>query len=215
MTQPAPLWKRWRRGGVILLASGALVFLVVRKNEPWTGFGPDSTTNIERDGTGKIIKTVEAEQSGKTFWDWLSLLGVPLSLAGLGFYFQQQQQKRSEEQAESDREQAEQQVSLEREIAESNQQEEILQAYFDRVSALLVDQNLLAIAAKLSNLSDLDESQQEALIEQKELLDSSVDVIRARTLSILRRLKDSRERKSSVIRFLLESDIISKLEAVA
>jgi hypothetical protein len=99
------MWKRWRRGGVILLASGALGFfvLLLLYRFEWSGFGPDSTTNIERDGMGKIIKIVEAKQSGKTLWDWLSLLGVPLSLAGLGFYFQQQQQKRSDEQAKLER----------------------------------------------------------------------------------------------------------------
>ena len=198
MAQLNPAWKKRLAGGVILLA--ALIFLVAQRNEPLPGSVSDFTKNIERDGTGKVIKTIEIEQSDKTWWDLLSVLGVPLSLAGLGFYFQQQQ-KRSDEQAK-----------LEREIAESNQQEEILQAYFDRLSALLLDKNLLSIAAKLSSLSDPNKPQQEALIEQKELLDKSVDVIRARTLSILRRLKDSRERKSSVIRFLLESDIISKLK---
>jgi hypothetical protein len=76
--------KRWRRGGIILLASGALGFfvLLLLYRPEWSGFGPDSTTNIERDGTGKIIKTVEAKQSGKTLRDWLSLLGVPVSLTG-------------------------------------------------------------------------------------------------------------------------------------
>jgi hypothetical protein len=76
--------KRWQRDGVILLASGALVFfvlLLIHRPE-WSGFGPDSTTNIERDGAGKVIKTVEAKQSGKTLWDWLSLLSVPVSLTG-------------------------------------------------------------------------------------------------------------------------------------
>jgi uncharacterized protein YjbI with pentapeptide repeats len=76
------------------------------------------------------------------------------------------------------------------------------------LSALLVDKNLLAIAAKLKNL---DGTQQQNSIEQQELLDSSINVIRARTLSILRRLKGDRERKSSVIRFLIEADIVRKL----
>jgi Holliday junction resolvase len=57
----------------------------------WTGFAPDLTKNTERDSTGKVIKTVEVEQSGKTLWDWLSVLGVPLSLAVLGFWFQQRE----------------------------------------------------------------------------------------------------------------------------
>jgi uncharacterized protein YjbI with pentapeptide repeats len=139
----------------------------------------------------------------------LSLLGVPLTLFLLGVWFQQQQQVRAAQQTTLERERAAQQTTLEREITEGNQQEEVLQAYFDRLSALLVDKNLLAIAARLKNL---DETQHQNSIKQQELLDSSIDVIRARTLSILRRLRSSRERKSSVIRFLLEADIINKLK---
>ena len=55
--------------------------------------------------------------SGKTLWEWLELLGVPLTLAVLGYFLQQQEQKRSRDEAK----------------------DEILDAYFDRLSALLVD----------------------------------------------------------------------------
>jgi len=74
---------------------------------------------------------------GKTLWDWLSLAGVPLVLAWFGFRLQLQQQQQTKEQLET-----------ERDIAEQNRQEEVLQNYFDRVSALLVEKNLLAIATK-------------------------------------------------------------------
>jgi len=114
---------------------------------------------------------------GKTLWDWLSLAGVPMSLAGLGFWLQIQQQQRNEEQL----------------------QEEILQNYYDKVSELLVDKNLLAIAAKGDTTTP----------EERELLDVSVGVIRARTLATLRRLDGNR--KGSLIRFLTEAKVISKL----
>lgn len=127
---------------------------------------------------------------GKTLWDWLSLLGVPLSLAILGYILQQQQQQRADEEA----------------------QEEILQVYFDRLSTLLVDKNLLAIAVKLDALSKgkVSSKSDEVSIDQQELFATAVDVVRARTLSILRRFSDNPSRKTSVVRFLIEAGVVSK-----
>jgi uncharacterized protein YjbI with pentapeptide repeats len=65
---------------------------------------------------------------------------------------------------------------------------------------LLVDKNLLAIAEK-----------EKPKDEERELLASAMDVISARTLSILRRFEHDPERKTSVIRFLIEADFVSKL----
>jgi len=125
----------------------------------------------------------------KTLWDWLSLAGVPLVLALFGFRLQLQQQQQTKEQLET-----------EQGIAEQNRQEEALENYFDKVSALLVEKNLLAISAKGDTTTP----------EERELLDVSVDVIRARTLTTLRKLDSSR--KTSLIRFLLESEVITKLK---
>jgi uncharacterized protein YjbI with pentapeptide repeats len=161
----------------------------------WTGFKQD--TEITRTKkilkNGKEITVVTKYVSGKTLWDWLGVFWVPLSLAILGFWFQQQQQIRSDQQA-----------ILEKEIAESNQKEEVLQAYFDRLATLLIDQNLIAIAAKFQEYSDTS-------TEEQDLLRASTDVIRARTLSILRRLGDDGERKFSVMQFLIEAGVISQL----
>lgn len=133
---------------------------------------------VEKDRHGKIVKTIKvmSHNEGKTFWDWLGLLGVPLSLAILGYWLQQRQQKRSEEDAK----------------------EEALQVYFDRLSVLLVDKNLIAISVKGENKTE----------EETELLNSSVDFIRARTLSILRRFKNDPERKSGVLSFLIDTNLI-------
>jgi uncharacterized protein YjbI with pentapeptide repeats len=148
---------------------------------------------------------------GKTLWDWLSLAGIPLSLAGLGFWLQLQQQKQNDLQKQRELEQTEKLAAVEREqtkalatieqdIAEQSRQEEALQNYYDKVSALLVEKNLLAIADK----------KDDATPEEKQLLGVSVDVIRARTLTTLRRL--DKTRKTSLIQFLLESEVISKLK---
>lgn len=184
------------------------------------GIGKDqavTTESVEKDAKGKVVKSIKTTKydDGKTLWDWLSLLGVPLSLAILGFWLQQSQQKRAERVAKEQRERDEKLAKEQREIAAAETKEEILQVYFDRLAVLLVDKNLLAIAAKVY----ASETQKrgvlpkiEPTLEERELLDSAVDVIRARTLSILRRFENDPERKTSVIRFLIEADIISKLK---
>jgi len=154
---------------------------------------PVSTKTIEKDKQGNTVKTIETIKYdyGKTLWDWLSLLGVPLSLAILGYFLQQQQQKRAEIVSE-----------YQRKIADNETKEEVLQTYFDRLSALLIDKSLIALS---------DKSQSSTIApEEQELLDSALDVIRARTLSILRRFKNDAERKTSVIKFLIETDIVGK-----
>jgi uncharacterized protein YjbI with pentapeptide repeats len=163
--------------------------------------GKSIITSVEKDQQGKITKTVETTklEPGKTLWDWLSLLGVPLTLAILGFWLQQLQQHRAEKLAEE-----------QRELASNETKEEVLQAYFDRLSVLLIDKNLLAIAAKINTGQPGISST--ATDEEKELLNSAIGVIRARTLSILRRFEKDVERKTSVIRFLVAADIVSRLK---
>jgi uncharacterized protein YjbI with pentapeptide repeats len=192
----------WQR---LIIISGFIAAMAVSKPVLWPdGFGITAdksvTTTVEKDPQGKITKTVETTKTdpGKTLWDWLSLLGVPITLAVFGYWLQQIQQKRTEEVATD-----------QRELAADETKEEVLQVYFDRLSALLVDKNLLAIAAKV-NSEEPEKSK--ATLEEQELLASAVDVIRARTLSILRRFENDKERKTSVIRFLIEADFISKLK---
>jgi hypothetical protein len=207
MQKPGWLSKSWLNkhkgsiAGGTVLAAGVIGIIALLYQFSWTGFGPGSTKTTERNAAGQVTKTIEVEQSAKTLWDWLSLLGVPLSLAILGFLFQQREQTRSNQQAE-----------LEKEIAAANQREEALQAYFDRLSTLLIDKNLIAVAAKVKQAKETEAAQPDpAIDEQKELLDTAVDVIRARTLSILRQFGEDGERKSSVIRFLIEIEAIEKL----
>jgi uncharacterized protein YjbI with pentapeptide repeats len=200
-----------------------VITVVIPKPLLWPqgwGIGPEksiTTTSIEtvgKDAQGNPIKTVETTKhdDGKTLWDWLSLLGVPLSLAILGFWLQTLQQnravelaevqkKRDESFAQEQRDRAEKLAEEQRKIAADEAKEELLQVYFDRLSVLLVDKNLLAIADKGN----------QATPEEQQLLDSSKNIVSARTLSILRRFENDPEPKASVIRFLIETDFISKL----
>jgi Pentapeptide repeats (8 copies) len=192
------------------------LFPLSLKARDWTGLGADSTTNTERDSANKVIKTVEVGESSKTLWDWLSVLGVPLTLALLGFWFQALQQKQAEEEAK-----------VEKEIAETARKEEAIQAYFDRLSDLLVDKNLIAITSKVQSFEAEVKAKEEGsgdttrnekvklpvkLQVQQDRLDAAVDVIRARTLAILRRLENDADRKSSVMHFLLDAEVIQKLK---
>ena len=174
------------------------------------GIGKDESVTtttvetIEKDKQGKTVKkvTTTAHNDGKTLWDWGSLLGVPLSLAILGYVLQQEQQKRAEKLSKEQQERAEKLSKEQRDIADNETKEEVLQTYFDRLSVLLIDRNLIALSNK-SNSSTITP-------EEQELLDSSLDVIRARTLSILRRFENDAKRKTSVMNFLIETEIIGK-----
>jgi uncharacterized protein YjbI with pentapeptide repeats len=99
---------------------------------------------------------------GKTVWDLLQLLIVPLALAGIGFWFAAQQDAR-QQQIENQR------AKAERELAEQRAQDEALQAYLDQMNNLPLEHNLR---------------------NSKE--DSGVRTLaRARTLTVLKRLDPS------------------------
>ncbi len=184
-------------GAGISLASG------LQAGHIKTGFLTDRTitTSEKRDSQGIIIEstTTTTPQAAKTLWDWLSLLGVPFSLAILGYLLQQLQQSKQQN---------------EKKISESNKREEALQNYLDRVSQILIDKNLISTATKLQFIAKRksDDNQPDPVgREEKELLNSETCVIRATTLSILRRLGEDGERKGNVIQFLEETGIMSKL----
>ena len=182
--------------GISLAVLTVLAVILTLYNFEWTGFGQGDSVSImtnRRDADGNIVETTTTNPDPrKNLWDWLTLLGVPLTLASLGAALQWQQRNRDEKLAK----------------------EEILQTYFDRLTALLVDKNILAIAAKVHSKEgkQLWDSQSETTIthEERELFNSARDVIRARTLSILRRFEGDSERKASVIRFLIEAEVIGK-----
>lgn len=170
----------------------------------WTGFGSDTTTSKSTEikiNENSKVTTTEYLQSGKTLWDWLNALVVPASLASLGYLLQLHQQRReafekeiSEQQIKIEKEAAEQQARREKEIADTNLREEALQVYFDRLSNILLDK-------KMTARDDSDSMREVAL-----------NVIRARTLSILRRLDGDGLRKGSVIRFLVDIEVVSKFK---
>jgi len=83
-----------------------------------------------------------------------------------------------------------------KEIADINLREEALQSYLDRVSDLLVNN-------KANSLEPNDS-----------LLELIKDIVRTRTLTILRSLDNDGERKASVIRFLVDAELIRNWESI-
>jgi uncharacterized protein YjbI with pentapeptide repeats len=128
------------------------------------------------------------EFGGKTFWDWLHLLIVPLMLALVTVAFTWQQDAR-QHRIEDDRfRQAQkienQRAEAEREIQDQRAQNDMLQAYLDQMGTLLLNRNLRSANA-----------------------DSNVrNVARARTLTTLAALDPYRKQK--VMRFLNETKLI-------
>jgi hypothetical protein len=103
----------------------------------------------------------------RTFWDWLSLLIVPLVLVLGGDLFNRSESRRTKDDAE-------QQRKADRQIADDRRQDDTLQAYIDGMSQLLTDIELPLHRAQRG--------------------DSLSTVARARTLTVLGRLDSVRKR---------------------
>ena len=113
----------------------------------------------------------------KTLWDWMQLLFIPLVLV-VGGYFLNRSEKSREIKAAKER------ANLDREIAKIRNEEIALSEYINRMSELIITNNILTLKhAKLRN------------------------VARTRTIAILNRLTE--KRITIVINFLKESCLIS------
>jgi uncharacterized protein YjbI with pentapeptide repeats len=134
--------------------------------------------------------------SGKSVWDWLNLLGVlaiPFVVTVMGLYFTQQitqQQARlsdaaNKQQHQTDLQLSQQQHQTDLQIANDQQQEATLQAYLDKMSDLLLHENL----------------------GESKPNDAVRSVARARTLTVLSRLDSIR--KQVMLQFLHESNLIN------
>jgi uncharacterized protein YjbI with pentapeptide repeats len=106
---------------------------------------------------------------GKTVWDFLQLLIVPLMLVAIGLVFSLQQDARQNS-LEVDR------ARTERELAEQRAQDEALQAYLNQMSSLLLEKDLrtskedsevrtLARARTLTVLERLDPDRKTAVLQ--------------------------------------------------
>jgi uncharacterized protein YjbI with pentapeptide repeats len=127
---------------------------------------------------------------GKTVWDVLQLLIVPLALAVVGFLFTMQQDIRQQdiedERARQARNIEDQRAAAERELAKQRAQDEMLRAYLDQMSHLLLEK-------------DLRGSKEDSVVRT---------LARAQTATVIQSLDGSRNQ--NVIRFLDEAHLIGK-----
>jgi uncharacterized protein YjbI with pentapeptide repeats len=124
---------RWQQikthpvGSVLIAFVTALVVLVILGGYlfhwDWAGFN------------GKI-------KSGKTLWDWMQLLFIPVVLAVAGFWFNHRERKEAELRSENERKAAELRAKTESDIAEDNQREAALKEDIDKMSELLLHEKL-------------------------------------------------------------------------
>ena len=197
-------------GVVAMVLVVAITLIIVGYWFDWAGFnGYNKITvahTISGTNAGTVIRT-EEYQPGRTLWDWMQLLFIPVVLAVAGFWFNHRERRSAELLAENERKAAElraeierkaaefraeaereieqQRAETEREIAIDNQREATLQAYIDKMSELLLHENLRDSAEK----------------------DEVRRIARVRTLRVLAQL--DAKRKKNVLQFLHESELIS------
>lgn len=166
----AAWWQRIKQHPVatVLIPLSALLVVLVTLgyifNWSWTGLGP------------YILPTKDSNfQRGKTLWDWMQLLFIPVVLAVAGFWFNHRERKIEQQRVEADRE-----------ISSDNQREVALKEYIDKLSELLLHENL-------------GKSEPESEISK---------IARVRTLTVVPRL--DRRRKRTVLQFLYEAGLINK-----
>ena len=137
-------------GLVVLLLIGLVVWRF------GTGFGGYETRTTTIEG-GTVTDTYETHR-GKTLWDWMELLIVPVLLAGGAWWFSGQQRE------------------AQREFETDRMRESALQIYFDRMTDLLLKEGLrnskehsvvrqLARSRTLSILGRLNPKRKRALLE--------------------------------------------------
>jgi uncharacterized protein YjbI with pentapeptide repeats len=185
--QPPPSWIR--RIILIVVVSGVLAVLAALA---WPTIEKPlglAALNLSRFSVAMIVSATFSITSflvyfvaGKSLWQLLEIIIVPLTLATIGFWFTAQQDAR-QQRIENLR------AGAERVLTEQRAQDEVLLAYLDQMGALLLEKNL---------------RKSEENTEVRTLA-------RARTLMVLGRLEDP-SRKTALMEFLLEAELAQKVD---
>jgi len=160
----------------------AIVLIIIVSLVYGTGLGENIITSVSKATKGTEPATItitEQHQPGKTLWDWLQLLIIPVVLALAAFLFNSAT-TRSEQKITAQR------YENDQEIAADKQKEDLLQTYLDRMSELLLKHDLRASSDPKGEVRY---------------------IARSRTLTVLSRLDANR--KKSLLQFLYESDLIN------
>ena len=119
-------------------------------DEPTPGRGHEAQKRTvqrgSREQTGRSKAWTRREFGGKTTWDWLQLLIVPimLSLITVAFTWQQnaRQQHIEDQRTRQAQEIEDRRAQAERDLQEQRAQQATLQAYLDQMGTLLLDRGL-------------------------------------------------------------------------
>jgi uncharacterized protein YjbI with pentapeptide repeats len=133
---------------------------------------------------GQLAKITEENQPGKTLWDWLQLLIIPIIIAGATIGFGLWQAHLADLQHQSDQVLAQRQHDADQKQALDQQRATILQTYLDNIQDLLIHDNLRG----------------------SKLGDEVAILARARTLTALQGLDP--QRKGVLVQFLYEANLI-------
>jgi uncharacterized protein YjbI with pentapeptide repeats len=169
------LWQRVRKRFVVNLLFSLFLFIIILilliiwgYTADWTGFNQHLET----------VPSGMQKQPAKTLWDWMQLLVIPSVLA-IGAVLLNLANSRTEQKI------AEKRYLNDQNIAQDNQREMLLQSYLDRMTELLLKENL-----------------------RKSLADEEVrKIARVRTLTVMRQL-DTR-RKNYVLSFLRDASLVA------
>lgn len=137
------------------------------------------TARLDNLGFDRYIVHKDEYHRGKTLWDWMELLVVPIVLATGAWWLNKSERENEHEIAEKNREE-------DGRIADERRHQSTLEAYFDRMVELLLEHDLMDNESERKVLST---------------------IARTRTLAVLRSLDANR--KGHVVQFLYESGLIS------
>lgn len=161
-----------RPSTVLFWATMAVLIIVIAYWAIWPDSSPIWT------GFGAFDEDIAGPRA-KTLWDWLEMLIVPVALA-IGLYWLNRSQK------ETELKMAEKARAVEREIAYNRQLQATLEAYYDRMTELLLNHEL-----------------------RESVPNSEVrSIARARTIAVVRSLDGERNRQ--LFTFLKESKLLEQ-----
>ena len=156
-------------GVVAMVLVVAITLIIVGYWFDWAGFNGYNKIavahTISGTNAGTVIRT-EEYQPGRTLWDWLQLLIIPAVLAVGGYLFNYTTSR------------------TEREVATDRQRQEALQTFIDKISELLLHEDL----------------------RNPDYKGEARTIIRARTLAVLPELDG--KRKGDIIQFLYDAALI-------
>jgi hypothetical protein len=115
----------WWAAALAAVALAGFIGLAYRRGWQWTGLPAAPAT----DGGAPV-------RPARMFWDWLQLLVVPLALAGLAFYLDDQQSGRAQRQED-------QRAAQQQQAALDDDREKALGDYLKQMSSLMLDRKLV------------------------------------------------------------------------